>query len=314
MYQLGRKLAELGHVGENATEIWTQQCYAYLTAVNALSLVPAQHAWIPMPVPAIQKDGDDAARKRRRITYHIPVSDFTTPSDDVVVVTLSDIRQEYARTLAKLELVGDIPHLSAGSLGELDGDVLVPLLLSKGRVEDAFDKCLLLDVDMSPLFATLAERCTRVARDGAQAATVDQEWVHQARDAATWEGSLAARAWRLLQLHLDRHDGETTHWKYHDACLAAILETDRNVKIPPWLLTFFLDKRPEFLLRCLYRSDLLEDAFVVASMTIAKVRGFYHYYALPIRGSRSCAGECRAPDGPEASDARGPDLPAARGV
>lgn len=273
MYQLARKLAALPYSGEGAIGLWTQQCYSYLSAINALSLVPPAEAWVPTTVYADVTAADDAVeRKRRRITYYMPRSKLSSATHDVEVVTLEDVRKEYAEVMARLELVGALPYLANAGPAGLDGDSAVPLFLSKGRVDDAFDKALVLGVDMTAIFASLAESCARVARDDVHAAAADQEWIHQSRDAATWEGSLGAKGWRLLQLHLQRHDGAATHWRYHEAVAEAVLATDRNVKLPPWLVTVFMDKRPESLLSLFFRFDLLDDAFAVALMIISKAR------------------------------------------
>lgn len=46
MYLHARRLAEVASRSEDASDLVRQQCQAYLVAINALSLVEAQHAWI----------------------------------------------------------------------------------------------------------------------------------------------------------------------------------------------------------------------------------------------------------------------------
>ncbi|KAI9617576.1 hypothetical protein H4Q26_012874 [Puccinia striiformis f. sp. tritici PST-130] len=51
MYQHGRKIGDIAIKGGAFQYLMTQQCQSYLAAINALSLVPEKHAWIPMSCP-----------------------------------------------------------------------------------------------------------------------------------------------------------------------------------------------------------------------------------------------------------------------
>lgn len=94
----------------------------------------------------------------------------------------------------------------------------------------------------------------------------DVSWVLLNDEAATWEGDLASKAWRLLQAHLGRHDGLTQ--QYRLVVLERALAVNRGGKLPTWLVDFFLANDPAALLRTLLRFDRLADAFAFSLTTI----------------------------------------------
>lgn len=55
----------------------------------------------------------------------------------------------------------------------------------------------------------------------------------------SWSGSHAQRAWRYLQLSLERHDDAKANYPYRKAVLEAVLEMDRLDTVPSWLVKFF---------------------------------------------------------------------------
>ncbi|CAH7683261.1 expressed protein [Phakopsora pachyrhizi] len=86
----------------------TQQCQSYLSAINALSLVPEKHAWICVPCRKSTKPNSSGylnqtesraspsgsgIRKRRRINFFIPEKKFSSGTTDMEILTLADIRK-----------------------------------------------------------------------------------------------------------------------------------------------------------------------------------------------------------------------------
>lgn len=97
--------------------------------------------------------------------------------------------------------------------------------------------------------------------------TDDASWVAIAEEAATWEGSLVSKAWRLLERHLERHDTDGTY-RYRLVVLERTLATNRGARVPTFLTDFFLANDSHALIRTLIKYDRLEDAFKYSSTTI----------------------------------------------
>lgn len=120
MYQHGQRLADLVDVrAPDFLDVMTLQAKSYLAAINALSLVDQRNAWVQYVLPT--GEGSRASFCRRFVLYtalnhflriqrrhhhqqHIPEQHFQTASLDIDVVTLSEIKQEYALILATLQL------------------------------------------------------------------------------------------------------------------------------------------------------------------------------------------------------------------
>lgn len=96
----------------------------------------------------------------------------------------------------------------------------------------------------------------------------DASWVALNDEAATWEGVLASKAWKLLQRHLERHDDETL--KYRSVVLERTLAIDQDGKIPSWLVDSFLVQNSPMLIRTMIKFDRLGDAFRY-SLAVLKV-------------------------------------------
>lgn len=65
----------------------------------------------------------------------------------------------------------------------------------------------------------------------------DEAWVVQDTNASGWEGSLASKAWKLLQLYLQRYDVEG---EYRRKVLSVILQEDRRIRLPKALVDWFM--------------------------------------------------------------------------
>ena len=142
-----------------------------------------------------------------------------------------------------------------------------------------------LGVDMSSLFEILTEKCVGLALHGAAyvlphlaylhladprlSSSDDASWVALNDEAATWEGSLASKAWQLLQRHLERHDDKS--FRYRLVVLERTLAVSRGGKVPSWLVDSFLSHESSLLIRTMIKFDRLADAFRYSLATI-KVR------------------------------------------
>lgn len=95
MYQQGRRLGEVNGL---FTDIGPRRAKSYLLAINALSLVDSKHAWLAVPI--ISSDAAGLARKRRKLTSHIPEDKFSKASKgkDVEIIELEDIRRGGSRS------------------------------------------------------------------------------------------------------------------------------------------------------------------------------------------------------------------------
>jgi len=290
MYQHGRRIGDIAIKGGAFQFLMTQQCQSYLAAINALSLVPEKHAWIPMgcsnqpgtpsydpEAPADNNKPTDVVRRRKRVTYHVPEEEFLGGTRDVEVLKVGDIREEYMLVLTRLELANEMPQLSqAGarttSAGHLDGPTMVPMVLNQGRVMEALEKARVLGTDVVPLFVRLTESCCRLTVEGGAGNVSDGQWVIADPLAGNWDADLVSKAWRLLQLHLQlvfpinaAGSLAINGWRAREAVLESICNFSRQIKIPVWLLDLFLRHKPHRLLRIFFKFDLLSDAFSVAS-------------------------------------------------
>lgn len=300
MYQHGRKVGELAIKGGAFQFLLTQQCQSYLAAINALSLVPDKHAWIPSSCnhlgstyhqvsygeesSNLNQNSSDRIRRRKRVTYFLPDKEFASGTRDIEVLKLADIREEYTLVLSRLQLANELPQLSQpGSTTTtatyLDGDTLVPMFLNQGRVTEALEKATILGIDLIPIFNNLTESCCRLTVVGEEGGSLfDSQWVNGDPIGSDWDGNLVSKAWRLLQVHLEHifpiramGDLALDGWRCRESILECILRSNRTVKLPVWLLDQFMSFRPDRLLRLFFRFDLLSDAFTVAIRIIDQV-------------------------------------------
>lgn len=98
----------------------------------------------------------------------------------------------------------------------------------------------------------------------------DASWVAMSSEAATWEGSLSSKAWRLLERHLDRHDRDVGQ-RYRLVVLERTLALNRGGKVPSFLTEHVKRHDLPALLRTLIKYDRLDEAFVF-SLEALKVR------------------------------------------
>ncbi|GAA5902148.1 hypothetical protein JCM6882_006713 [Rhodosporidiobolus microsporus] len=264
MYQQGRRIGELSarNGGASSRELATLQCQSYLAATNALSLVTKEHAWVAV----VLGDEGERGNKRRKITYHIPEEEFdpAVASRPLEVLELADIRREYTIALARLQLADEFPELERTNF-HLDPEAVVALFTQVGNFEQAFSSGRVLDVDLSSLFETVADCCVSLSLhpEGSQDAT----WVTGSSETATWEGSLASKAWRLLERQLERHDSAPAY-RYRLVVLERVLATNRGGKVPAFLTDFLAKNDVHSLLKTLIKYDRLDEAFQFSLSTV----------------------------------------------
>ncbi|GAA6058592.1 hypothetical protein JCM10212_007031 [Sporobolomyces blumeae] len=258
MYQQARRIAEITARGGSFRELATVQCQAYLAAANALSLVEKEHAWVAVVV------GDDLERgnKRRKVTYHIPDDEYEpSASRPLEVRELSDIRREYTVALARLHLSDEFPELERTNF-HLDPEAVVALLSQTNAFDQAFQAARVLDVDLSSLFEILAEKCVALSANPESAG--DSSWVSRSPETVLWSGSLSDKAWRLLALHLARHDSAPT-FTYHLVVLERVLALDRTGFVPTFLREILNSKVPSGFVRTLTKYERIREAFEVST-------------------------------------------------
>ncbi|KAK4699982.1 hypothetical protein P7C70_g6268, partial [Phenoliferia sp. Uapishka_3] len=275
MFQQGRRIGKIqAHDLPGQFELATLQCQSYLAAANALSLVAKEHAWVTVGEEDSATGEPDS--KRRRIAYCIPDSvvrrsleaAFKDPdTSHVEVVELADIRREYAAVLSRLELseFDDYGGVGAGNI-TVDASVTVKGFSIRGAFESALSTAYALDVDMSDIFEKLTESCVALSRSSTGLPSSVVDWVALSDEAMSWEGTLASKAWRLLERYLERYDDENL--KYRLVVLEHTLAVNGRGKLPTWLVSTFLAQDSQLLIRTMLKFDRLADAFTFSLAVI----------------------------------------------
>lgn len=88
---------------------------------------------------------------------------------------------------------------------------------------------------------------------------------------SSWEGSNIQRAWSLLRAALEKHDSLENGWAYRKAVFARILDLDRLSRVPTWLIKFFEDEEPEYLIRSSLKYGLVEQSLQYCLSMVRKV-------------------------------------------
>ena len=86
-----------------------------------------------------------------------------------------------------------------------------------------------------------------------------------------WEGSNIQRAWQFLRTELEKHDSLENDWAYRKVVFTRILDQDRFSRVPAWLVKFFEDEQPEFLVRISLKYGLVEQALRYCIAMVRKV-------------------------------------------
>ena len=118
MYKQGRRFAEGSSSKVTAFDLSAMQARSYLAAINALSLVDKKNAWIALAAstrptrvcpPCLRQCCLTLqVAKRRRVSSYIPAEEWSKDNRAIDIVTLADMKEEYALVLAQLKLAGQV--------------------------------------------------------------------------------------------------------------------------------------------------------------------------------------------------------------
>jgi hypothetical protein len=97
------------------------------------------------------------------------------------------------------------------------------------------------------------------------------EWLRTER-VMSWPGTVVERGWRYLRVTLEQHDETEREYAYRRAAVETMLEHERTRALPSWLITFFSEHQPEYLIRTCLRFDLINDALEHSLALVKKVR------------------------------------------
>lgn len=109
MLQQARRIGGVHCTPDVYIDYATEQTRCYLAAINCLSLVDPENAWVALPEsPETAK----LNRRRRKAEPVIPNSEYTSADNavEVEVVELADVRQEYMLVLSRLSLAARYPR------------------------------------------------------------------------------------------------------------------------------------------------------------------------------------------------------------
>ncbi|KAG8956665.1 hypothetical protein FRC04_000143 [Tulasnella sp. 424] len=256
MFRQARRLSEIICKPSEYIDFATETARCYLAAINCLSLVDPKSAWVALP--ASHEAGRASLRKRRRPRTQLPDEVFGTEADDIDVVELADIREEYMLVLSRLALAHRYPQHDIANL-VIGPEDIVSRFVQEGAFDDALSNARSLGVPMTALFESLTARCIHLSQAGATLSEDAAPWLATTR-VQSWGGTLGQRAWKYLQESLERNDGPETDYEYHKTVLKAILEEDRSARLPAWLVQFFEQNHPEHLIQVYFKYDLLSEA------------------------------------------------------
>ncbi|KAG8796796.1 hypothetical protein FRC12_000046 [Ceratobasidium sp. 428] len=263
MYERARRLGEEAVAGLSAGGVGLQdefvqvanvQARCYLAAINSLELVDPSHSWVLLS--ATMDDGDQT-RKRRKLTVHIPEAKFGPDCKDFEVIQLFDMRQEHALVSARIELLRHYPELNYHSLSSAQD--LISLYVRASNFDMAISTGRIIGADLKAAFAELTTQCINLTSLGELADGESIPWLETDQTLA-WDGSTVQRAWHYLELSLSRNDIEEGDWAYRKVAMDTMLELDRTARLPHWLVVFFLEKQPDYLVRLCLKYNRVQEA------------------------------------------------------
>ncbi|KAG8969377.1 hypothetical protein FRB90_010750, partial [Tulasnella sp. 427] len=256
MFRQARRLSEIVCKPSEYIDFATETARCYLAAINCFSLVDPKSAWVALP--ASHEASRTSLRKRRRPQARLPDEIFGTEADDIDVVELADIREEYMLVLSRLALAHRYPQHDIANL-VIGPEDIVSRFVQEGAFDDALSNARSLGVPMITLFENLTARSIQLSQARASFSEDTAPWLGTTR-VQSWGGTLGQRAWKYLEESLRRNDGPETDYEYHKTVLKTILEEDRSFRLPTWLVLFFEQNQPEHLIQMYFKYDLLADA------------------------------------------------------
>lgn len=276
MYLHSRKLGDLIGTPETYERLAQMQADDLLVSINALSAVEPRNAWFT--IPFISETGREN-RKRRKMAHHIPEDNFAPTSKPLELVELEDLRWEYTLVKARLYLWQFDQNIVGNSLQFSATDVVAGFSQA-----NLFEQAMLygrdLGEDLTHVFVRLTEQCARLATQEASVNIEMYNWL-LTDDIESWSGSHAQRGWRYLQLSLERHDDAKTDYSYRKAVFDTVLEMDRLDAVPSWLVKFFEENQPDYLIRAWLRKGYLYQALEHALKLVRKTNAALLPTAVP---------------------------------
>lgn len=249
MYRFSTRLeshaasSTLQHFNLDVLDIVSHQARALLAAINALSLVSKETAWITVlgsdrassggaRVLAPQADGDnddfamEDAMDSGMIIYICTKHCYLNKEQVLAtaptlsggrILSLLDLKKEYAIALAKLRISRRLPELSNSQSMLQSAESCVSMYVKCGLYQAAAGLCSLFQLDFSPLFRGLANAASSAAQ--------------------------SSELWNLAQEYLEQYDGPETGWKYHSEFLEGLYRVDgmashvnAAASVPRWLV------------------------------------------------------------------------------
>ncbi|KAF7433113.1 hypothetical protein PC9H_005061 [Pleurotus ostreatus] len=254
MYLRARKLYDLMSDPGLFSTFALDQLEAYTVAINALSLIEEESAWISLPIQT------EYPTERRKLTKHIPNDKFTTGTYDVEIIDIKDMQYDYALLSAQLDAVQKDPSLLSSGEFLLPPSAIVIRLAQSNSFNTALSAGRSLDVDLTDVFSYLTSQCIRLERRPESILQEDTtDWL-LTDQVSTWTGTPADRGWRHLRQSLDRHDGIDTDFKYSKTVLDTILSFEKASTAPPWLIRSLEENCHEHLIRTYLRYESIGDA------------------------------------------------------
>ncbi|KAG8694231.1 hypothetical protein FRC08_008614 [Ceratobasidium sp. 394] len=167
------------------------------------------------------------------------------------------MRQEHALVSARIELLRHYPELNYHSLSSAQD--LVSLYVRANNFDSALATGRVVGADLRAAFANLTTQCMNLTTLGELADGESIPWLETDQTLA-WDGSTVRRAWHYLQLSLSRHDIQEGDWAYRKTVMDTMLELDRSARLPHWLVAFFLEKQPDYLVRLCLKYNRIQEA------------------------------------------------------
>ncbi|KAF9143575.1 hypothetical protein BGX30_000102 [Mortierella sp. GBA39] len=273
MYEYARRLMSSSHHAESAKLLLTEASETYLAAINTLHLSGPDSAWVTIPSTGY---GPDEVSKRRRLSTLSTASasrpvglsnrEQAEKPNKVEVVTLFDMKREYALVSAKLQLVREIPTHVAAVAFALTPRETQAMLLRRGYQDMATSLGLLYRLDLDIVFNSLVD-CYLAALSSEQNELLGKDGLQGANSAAV-DRTQSAAALVMLQKYLEKHDDSECNYKHRLEVVARILQRNPDFDLQPWLTQHYLTHNPEDLIRLYLKFNVLDAAAKFSSTVI----------------------------------------------
>lgn len=268
MYEHASRLA----VELPGVESLERQCTCYLATLNTLRIVDPKYQWIVKPVAVlVEPKLEDLIGASPKRDYDGDPRDEPVTKREFKVIEMADIEREYLLLSARKKLVMFDTEYSLLAGSPLSVDETVASLVRGGLFDCAIEVCQSFRVPLNAVFESLASKCVRVSRSGADNKT--WQWLSAnslSKLHCSKESSPADLAWQLLKVYLERHHcpGDSTHYKVVTTKLLSL-----GFTLPQWLIRSLKLVDCPALLRLYISYDKLEDATLLAIELIDAVTG-----------------------------------------